>query len=72
MAVIIITDNAKRLAEIEGVEVVESKDSSMAALNLTCPTGCEDWQIYKTQPVALPENNETWRGSGKRRKPICK
>lgn len=72
MAVIITTGDANRLAEMEGIEVVESKDSSMAALNLTCPTGYEDRQIYKTQPEALPDNNEIWRGRGKRRKSICK
>ncbi len=62
---------AKMLAEIESIEVVDAKDVSKSDFQSICPTGREDFSSLKVHTEPL-ENNETWRGRGKRRMPKCK
>jgi saccharopine dehydrogenase-like NADP-dependent oxidoreductase len=63
---------AKMLAELEGIEVVDAKNVSKSDVLSICPTGHEDFSSLKVRAEPLLENNETWRGRGKRRKPMCK
>lgn len=70
--VIVGAEKAKMLSEEEGVEVVDTEDLSGSEIQPICPTGYEDWPIYKTPSIEQLKNNETWRGSGKRRKSMCK
>ena len=51
-----------------GIAVATEAETSIAV----CPTGYEDWPIYKAPSIEPLKNDETWRGRGKRRKPMCK
>lgn len=51
-----------------GIQVADEVNDCI----VTCPTGHEDWPIYKTPSIEPLNNNETWRGRGKRKKSICK
>ena len=62
---------ARMLAEIESIEVVDIEDVSKSDIQSICPTGHEDFSNLKVHVEPL-ENNETWRGRGKRRMPKCK
>lgn len=62
---------ARMLAEIESIEVVDIEDVSKSDIQSICPTGHEDFSNLKVHIEPL-ENNETWRGRGKRRMPKCK
>ena len=62
---------AKMLAEIEKIEVVDADSVSKSDIISICPTGHEDFSSLKVRAEPF-ENNESWRGRGKRRKPMCK
>lgn len=68
--VILGAEMARILAEEAGVEVVDTDDLSESEIQPICPTGHEDLNLkVYVEPL---ENNETWRGRGKRRMPKCK
>lgn len=56
------------LEELEELEVTETSNAGLISI---CPTGRENFfgLTKHEEPIC---NNETWRGRGKRRKPMCK
>lgn len=64
---------ANMLSDLEFMELAnaDDKDFRKPGLISICPTGHEDFSGLKVR-AELPENSEPWRGSGKRRKPMCK
>lgn len=64
-----IDDISELLSELDDIEV---REASRADLKLICRELGHEYFRVPALSIETLKNNETWRGSGKRRKTICK
>ena len=64
-----INDVSELLSELDDIGV---REASQDDLRLVCSEFGHDYFRVPALRIEPLKNNETWRGSGKRRKPMCK
>lgn len=64
-----IDDISELLSELDDIDV---REASRDDFKLICREFGHEYFRVPTLRIEPLKNNETWRGSGKRRKPMCK